>query len=101
TRESDLDLGDRLTRRWLEARVRLSVRLQQARAGLGASVAPAIQMGLPVAAVLVAINPIWGFSWYFNTENWASEVWNRITEQRVEPWRGRSIEGGLAPAVRL
>jgi len=100
-RESNLDLGDRLTRRWLQARVRLSVRLQQARAGLGASVARAIQMGLPVAAVLVAINPIWGFSWYFNTENWASEVWNRIVEQRVDPWRVRMIEAVLAQAGSL
>ena len=104
---ADLALGDRLVRQWLKARLRLTARLQQARAGLGSSVSSAIQMGLPMTAVLVAINPIWGFSWYFNTENWASEVWNRVTEQRVDRWRVRMIEavrgqsGSLDPQSSL
>jgi len=39
----------------------------------------------------VAINPIWGFSWYFNTENWASAFWERVTEARTDVWREAMI----------
>ena len=42
-------------------------------------------------AVVVAINPIWGFSWYFNTENWASAFWERVTEARTDIWREAMI----------
>jgi hypothetical protein len=28
-----------------------------------------LHLGLPVTAFFVAFNPIWGFSWYFNTES--------------------------------
>ena len=31
-------------------------------------------MGLPIVAVAVATVPIWGMSWYFNTENWAAAI---------------------------
>ena len=33
-------------------------------------------MGLPVVAVCVATVPIWGMSWYFNSENWAAVIYN-------------------------
>ena len=66
-------------------------------------------MALPIVAVLVAINPIWGFSWYFNTENWASWVWERVTEARVDDWREAMIAAvvreveptGVPPGVAL
>jgi hypothetical protein len=28
----------------------------------------------------VALNPIWGFTWYFNTESWATGVYQKMTE---------------------
>jgi hypothetical protein len=54
-----------------------------------------LQVGLPVIAVLIALNPIWGFSWYFNTENWATEVWAKWAAHRTDTWRAQ-----MARAVR-
>ena len=51
-----------------------------------------LQIGLPVTAVLIALNPIWGFSWYFNTENWATEVWARWAEHRTDTWREQMVQ---------
>ena len=46
-----------------------------------------LRSGLPLTAILIAINSVWGFSWYFNSENWASGVWQEITKERVDIWR--------------
>jgi uncharacterized membrane protein HdeD (DUF308 family) len=46
-----------------------------------------LQKGLPIVLILVATNPIWGFSWYFNSENWAAEVWHRWADRRTDDWR--------------
>ena len=48
--------------------------------------------GLPVTAFFVAFNPIWGFTWYFNTESWATGVYQKMTELRVDPWRVAMID---------
>jgi Calcineurin-like phosphoesterase len=40
-----------------------------------------------VTAFFVAFNPIWGFSWYFNTESWATGVYQKMTQLRIDPWR--------------
>ena len=49
-------------------------------------------LGLPLTAIFIAVNSIWGFSWYFNSENWASGVWQEITKARVDPWRQSAAE---------
>jgi uncharacterized membrane protein HdeD (DUF308 family)/3',5'-cyclic AMP phosphodiesterase CpdA len=77
---------------WLDARLGRAVRLREARGSLGAALRMALGAGLPLTAVLVATNPIWGFSWYFNTENWAGGVWQRVAETRVDRWRGAMVE---------
>jgi hypothetical protein len=44
-------------------------------------------------------NPIWGFTWYFNTESWATGVYQKMTQLRVDPCQGRPpiwIGGSLA-----
>ena len=82
-----LDLGERLTRLWLHARLRFGVRMRIARGSLSAALWDIMESGLPVVAFLVAFNPIWGFSWYFNTENWASGFWDKVTSERTDPWR--------------
>jgi hypothetical protein len=46
-----------------------------------------LRLGLPVTAFFVALNPIWGFSWYFNTESWATGIYQKLTELRVDNWR--------------
>ncbi len=84
---ADLAIVDRLIRAWLDARLRFTVLLLLARSSLFTALRLALVIGLPLTAVLVATNPIWGFSWYFNSENWASGVWQKITETRVPGWR--------------
>ena len=51
-----------------------------------------------MTAFFVAFNPIWGFSWYFNTESWASGVYQKMTELRVDTWRIRMIDA-VTPRV--
>jgi uncharacterized membrane protein HdeD (DUF308 family) len=83
---------DRLVRYWVNARTRFALRLSQARRSPMVAVRRGLQIGLPVTAVLVALNPIWGFSWYFNTENWATEVWARWAEHRTDTWREQMVQ---------
>jgi hypothetical protein len=45
-----------------------------------------------LVAVLIALNPLWGFSWYFNTENWATGFWERWVEYRVDAWRQQMVQ---------
>jgi len=45
-----------------------------------------------VTAFFVAFNPIWGFSWYFNTESWATGIYQKMTELRVDPWRAKMVD---------
>ena len=76
-------VGDWLLRRWLEARFRFSLRLRECRASLSFALILLLRLGLPVTAFFVAFNPIWGFSWYFNTESWATGIYQKLTELRV------------------
>ena len=80
-------LFGRLLARWTEARFDFSMELKDARWSLASALHLLLRLGLPIAAVFVAINPIWGFSWYFNTESWASGVYQKMTELRVDHWR--------------
>ena len=50
-----------------------------------------LQVGLPVTAILIAVNPIWGFSWFFNSESWATEIWDRWAAARTDTWREQMI----------
>ena len=74
-----LAIGDRVVDLWLDGRIRFAVRLNQARTSLGGAVWRTLQDGLPLTAILIALNPILGFSWYFNSENWVTGVWQKIT----------------------
>src|SRR4051812_46833487 len=51
-----------------------------------------LQVGLPLTAILIAVNPMWGFSWFFNSESWATGVWNRWAEARTDPWREHMMQ---------
>jgi uncharacterized membrane protein HdeD (DUF308 family) len=92
-------IGDRIVDLWLDGRVRFAVRLHQARKSLGGAVWRTLQDGLPLTAILIALNPIWGFSWYFNSENWVSGVWQKMTESRVDVWRERMIDAVATPGA--
>jgi 3',5'-cyclic AMP phosphodiesterase CpdA len=88
--------GDRLVDLWLDGRLRFAVRLRQVRESFAGAVWRTLQDGLPLTAILIAVNPIWGFSWYFNSENWVSGVWQRITATRVDVWRERMVDAVTA-----
>jgi uncharacterized membrane protein HdeD (DUF308 family) len=81
-----------LITQWLEGRFSFTTRLREARLSLPTTLLLLMRLGLPVTAFFVAFNPIWGFSWYFNTESWASGVYQRMTELRVDPWRVSMID---------
>lgn len=76
-----------VVQRWLKGRIAFSRRASQVRHSPRAALNWGLEVGLPLTAILVALNPIWGFSWYFNTENWATEIWNNWAEQRTDTWR--------------
>jgi hypothetical protein len=87
-------LGDRglgwvraAVRTWLERRLRFAVRLRAARYSLPAALSRGLQIGLPAAAFVAATAPVFGMSWFFDTENWAAALWNRWAEARTDTWR--------------
>jgi uncharacterized membrane protein HdeD (DUF308 family) len=77
---------------WLAGRMRFALEMRQFRYSLNYAFWRVLRIGLPLTAVLIAVNSIWGFSWYFNSENWASAVWQEITKERVDVWRKRMAE---------
>ena len=84
--------ADWLIARWLAIRFGFSMRLRQTRESLSLMLILLLRLGLPVTAFFVAFNPIWGFTWYFNTESWATGVYQKMTELRVDPWRVKMID---------
>ena len=68
-------------------RLRLAIRLTQARYSVRTALSRGLQIGLPLAAVVAATVPVWGISWYFDTENWAAGLWNSWAEERTDTWR--------------
>ena len=87
-----LAVAERLARSWTEQRLRRLLYRDRENNTLPGAIRQTVRGGLALTAVLIAINPIWGFSWYFNTENWATGVWQRITETRVDTWRAAMID---------
>ena len=81
----------RVTRRWLESRMRFAIRLRAARYSLTSAFERGLQIGLPLTAVIVASVPIWGMSWYFDTENWAAGIWNSWAASRTDTWRAAMV----------
>ena len=79
--------ADWLLGNWLASRFAFSMRLREGRASLAAALLLLLRLGLPVTAFFVAFNPVWGFSWYFNTESWATGIYQKLTELRVDAWR--------------
>ncbi len=77
----------RLVERWLAGRLRFDIRMRDARYSLGAAVSRGLRIGLPFAAVFAATIPVWGMSWYFDTENWAAGIWDSWAEERTDAWR--------------
>jgi len=97
--------GERLLKFWLAGRMRFALEMRGLRYSLNYAFWRVLRIGLPLTAILIAVNSIWGFSWYFNSENWASAVWQEITKERVDVWRKAAaekverdaLEKGVAP----
>lgn len=80
-----------VTRWWLTRRMRAAVGRQQARGSATAALGWGLQRGLPYIAVLIAVTPLWGVSWFFNTETWVAGAWEVWAEHRTDTWRESMI----------
>jgi uncharacterized membrane protein HdeD (DUF308 family) len=78
-------------RKLLARRLRFDIRMENAYWSPRQALHQGLLVGLPLSALLVAVNPVWGFNWYFNTENWAAGAWERWVEFRVDDWREQMV----------
>lgn len=76
----------------LEARTRRYIRIRKAGYSFKTALRTGLQMGLPFAALLAAIIPVFGMSWYFDTENWASGIWDSWAAKRTDIWRTEMVK---------
>ena len=76
-----------LTGVWLRYRLRAAIQLREARFSIPALLWRSLAAGIPIAAIVAATVPVWGMSWFFDTENWASGIWNSWAEARTDIWR--------------
>jgi 3',5'-cyclic AMP phosphodiesterase CpdA/uncharacterized membrane protein HdeD (DUF308 family) len=81
-----------LVQAWLERRLRFAVRLRAARYSLPGALSRGLQIGLPAAAFVAATSPVFGMSWFFDTENWAAGMWNHWAEVRTDTWREAMVK---------
>lgn len=75
----------------LTYRLRCTIRLQQARYSVRTALSRGLQIGLPMAAIMAATVPVWGMSWFFDTENYATGIWNSWAAERTDTWREAMI----------
>ena len=87
---------DRAIGAWLRFRLTMAIRMRELRYSLPATLNHGLQYGLPIAAILAATVPVWGMSWYFDTENWAAGMWNSWAESRTDTWRAAMVRAVLA-----
>src|SRR5262245_66262164 len=73
----------------------LCLLLREWRGTLAMTLSFLLRLGLPLTAFVVAFNPIWGFTWYLNTESWVTGIYQKLTELRVDPWRVGMTDGGM------
>lgn len=73
--------------RLLMSRLRSEMQWQVARLSIPGALGRGVRLGLPVAAIVAATVPVWGMSWYFDTENWAAGIYNSWAESRTDEWR--------------
>jgi hypothetical protein len=95
-RPAEVDWRQRLADAWLRRRLRLAIRMREARYSIPAALNQGLQTGLPFAAIIAATVPVWGMSWYFDTENWAAGMWNSWAESRTDTWRESMTRAVLA-----
>ena len=72
---------------WVEYQLGLSISMRKSAYSFSTAFRNGLKIGLPFAALLAAIMPVLGMSWYFDTENWASGIWDGYAGTRTEVWR--------------
>ena len=72
---------------WVKFQLKLSISMRKSAYSIPTALRNGLKIGLPFAALLAAIMPVLGMSWYFDTENWASGIWDGYTGSRTEVWR--------------
>ncbi|MFA5505960.1 MAG: metallophosphoesterase [Vulcanimicrobiota bacterium] len=97
---SKLTLWRRVLRWLLTLRLRFAIRMRQASYSLWVALERGLALGLPVSAVLAGTVPIWGMNWYFDTENWASGVWDSYAAHRTYVWREAMVRASVQEDVR-
>ncbi|MDH4090505.1 MAG: metallophosphoesterase [Cyclobacteriaceae bacterium] len=76
---------------WLKRQMRLSISIRKSGYNFVNAFRNGLKIGLPFSALLAAIIPVLGMSWYFDTENWASGVWDSYAASRTDVWREAMI----------
>jgi uncharacterized membrane protein HdeD (DUF308 family) len=77
---------------WLGRRMLAALRKAHARGSATAAAGWGLRTGLPPVAVLMAITPLWGVSWVFDTETWVTGAWQVWADQRTDTWRVNMVE---------
>ncbi|HEV8514289.1 MAG TPA: metallophosphoesterase, partial [Cyclobacteriaceae bacterium] len=72
---------------WLTRRMRGEIRFKKAGYSIVTAIRTGLKIGLPLSALLAAVMPMLGMSWYFDTENWASGIWDKWAAARTDNWR--------------
>lgn len=77
---------------YLETGLRYEIRIRKTGYSFKTAARTGLQTGLPFAALLAAIIPVFGMSWYFDTENWAAGIWDSWAAARTDTWRSAMID---------
>lgn len=85
-------LGAGMVQRWLLGRMRVSVRASMTRGSVTAALGWGLKVGLPNTVILIAMTPLWGVSWFFDTETWVTGAWEVWAEKRTDSWRTEMVE---------
>lgn len=84
----------------LAHRMTARIRLRKASYSFPVAIRTGLKSGLPWAALLAAIMPVLGMSWYFDTENWASGVWDSWAAERTDLWwENMAVATGIQPSA--
>jgi 3',5'-cyclic AMP phosphodiesterase CpdA len=86
----------RATESYLRWSLALGIRMRTASYSLPIALSQSLQRGLPAAAIIAATVPLAGMSWYFDTENWASGMWNSWAASRTNRWREAMVTAVLS-----
>jgi uncharacterized membrane protein HdeD (DUF308 family) len=77
---------------WLRGRMRFAIQVRNARKSFTSGMGWGLRIGLPLSAIIIAVNPILGLSWFFNTENWVTGLWESWSEYKTDQWRVEMVQ---------